>query len=32
MRHVPPVKDDGTCSWCGKTKEFWEQFLKKEED
>jgi uncharacterized protein len=32
MRHIPLMKDDGICSWCGKTKEYWEQFLKKEED
>lgn len=31
MKHVPPVKDDGTCTWCGKTKEYWESFYKKEE-
>lgn len=31
MRHVPAMKDDGTCTWCGRTKEYWNSFLKKEE-
>ena len=31
MRHTPPFKDDGTCTWCGKTKAYWDSFLKKEE-
>ncbi|RPI13039.1 MAG: DUF177 domain-containing protein [Ignavibacteriae bacterium] len=31
MKHVPVMKDDGTCTWCGKTKEYWESFLKEEE-
>lgn len=23
MKKVPPEKEDGSCSWCGKTKEYW---------
>jgi uncharacterized metal-binding protein YceD (DUF177 family) len=31
MKHTPPFKDDGTCTWCGKTKKYWDSFLKKED-
>ena len=27
MRQVPEEKQDGSCSWCGKTKEYWHQFI-----
>jgi len=32
MRKVPPEKEDGSCTWCGKTKEYWHQFIVDEEE
>ena len=33
MRRVPDEKPDGSCSWCGKTKEYWNTFIvEKNED
>jgi len=31
MRKIPAEKSDGSCSWCGKTKEYWHQFIIDEE-
>jgi len=32
MRRVPAENKDGSCSWCGKTKEYWNQFIVDEEE
>jgi uncharacterized metal-binding protein YceD (DUF177 family) len=32
MRQVPEENQDGSCSWCGKTKEYWHQFIVDEEE
>ncbi|HEY3250782.1 MAG TPA: DUF177 domain-containing protein [Ignavibacteria bacterium] len=32
MRRVPTEKNDGSCSWCGKTKDYWHQFIVDEEE
>ena len=32
MRKVPGGKNDGSCSWCGKTKDYWQQFIIDEEE
>ncbi len=32
MRRVPAENEDGSCSWCGKTKEYWHQFIVDEEE
>ncbi len=32
MKHLPPENPDGSCSWCGKTKEYWKNFIKEVED
>ena len=32
MRQVPEEKQDGSCSWCGKTKEYWHQFIVDKEE
>jgi uncharacterized metal-binding protein YceD (DUF177 family) len=32
MRRLPDEKKDGSCSWCGKTKEYWQQFIVNKED
>jgi uncharacterized protein len=32
MKHLPPENKDGTCSWCGKTKKFWKNYIKEIED
>ncbi|MBE2217412.1 MAG: DUF177 domain-containing protein [Ignavibacteria bacterium] len=33
MKKLPPEKEDGSCSWCGRTKEFWSGILvDKDED
>jgi uncharacterized metal-binding protein YceD (DUF177 family) len=31
MKKLPEENTDGTCSWCGKTKEYWNSYIKKEE-
>ena len=30
MKHLPEENPDGTCSWCGKSKEYWKNFIKEE--
>lgn len=32
MRKVPQENKDGSCSWCGKTKEYWQQFIVDEKE
>lgn len=32
MKKVPAEKPDGSCSWCGKTKEYWSSFIIDEEE
>ena len=32
MKRVPFEKEDGSCSWCGKTREYWQQFIVDEEE
>jgi len=32
MRRVPAENKDGSCSWCGKTKEYWHQFITEEKE
>jgi len=32
MKRIPAEKPDGSCSWCGKTKEYWQQFIVDEEE
>jgi uncharacterized metal-binding protein YceD (DUF177 family) len=32
MKRVPAEKPDGSCSWCGKTKEYWNRFIVDEEE
>lgn len=33
MKKVPEEKPDGSCSWCGKTKEYWKNLIiEKQED
>ena len=33
MKKLPDEKPDGSCSWCGRTKEFWKDIIvEKEED
>jgi uncharacterized metal-binding protein YceD (DUF177 family) len=27
MRKVPEEKPDGSCSWCGRKKEYWDSFI-----
>ena len=27
MRKVPPETDAGVCTWCGKTKEYWQSLI-----
>lgn len=31
MRRVPAETSEGTCTWCGKTKEYWQNLIKEEE-
>lgn len=31
MKHLPPENPDGSCSWCGKSKEYWKEFIKEDE-
>ena len=31
MKHLPPENPDGSCSWCGKSKEYWKKFIKEDE-
>lgn len=28
MKHLPVERDDGSCSWCGKSKEYWKDLIK----
>jgi uncharacterized metal-binding protein YceD (DUF177 family) len=28
MKKLPPEKADGSCSWCGKSEEYWKKFIK----
>lgn len=32
MRKVPDEKPDGSCSWCGKGKDYWNNLIKDEEE
>lgn len=32
MRKIPSEKPDGSCSWCGKTKEYWSSIIVDEEE
>ena len=32
MKKLPAENQDGTCSWCGRTKEQWSSFIRKEEE
>jgi uncharacterized protein len=32
MKHLPAENPDGTCSWCGKSGEYWKNFIKEEEE
>ena len=32
MKKLPEEKSDGSCSWCGKTKEFWSSIIKIDEE
>ncbi|MBE2227536.1 MAG: DUF177 domain-containing protein [Ignavibacteria bacterium] len=32
MRKIPEEKPDGSCSWCGRTKEFWKDILSEKDD
>jgi uncharacterized protein len=32
MKKLPAEKPDGSCSWCGKTKEYWSSILIDEEE
>ena len=31
MRKVPDEKPDGSCSWCGRKKEYWDSFITQED-
>lgn len=31
MKKIPEEKPDGSCSWCGKTKQYWENIIIDEE-
>jgi uncharacterized protein len=30
MKKLPAEKEDGSCSWCGKSKEYWNKFIKQD--
>ena len=32
MKHLPPENPDGSCSWCGKKKEYWNKYIKEKTD
>lgn len=32
MKKLPAEKEDGSCSWCGRTKEFWNGILVDKDD
>lgn len=32
MKKLPDEKPDGSCSWCGRTKEFWKDILVEKDD
>ena len=32
MKRVPQEKEDGSCTWCGKTKEYWHLFIVDKEE
>ncbi len=32
MRRVPAESTEGTCTWCGKTKEYWQNLIKEEDN
>jgi len=32
MRRVPEEKPDGSCSWCGRTKQYWSSFIVEKND
>lgn len=32
MRKVPHEKEDGSCSWCGKGKDYWSSIIKVDEE
>jgi len=32
MKHLPPENRDGSCSWCGKTNEYWKNYIKEIEE
>lgn len=32
MKKLPEEKPDGSCSWCGRTKEFWKDILVEKDD
>jgi len=32
MKHLPQENKDGSCSWCGKTKEYWKNFIKESDN
>jgi uncharacterized protein len=32
MKKVPDEKPDGSCSWCGKTKEYWDSVIIDEDE
>ena len=32
MRNIPDENEDGSCSWCGKKKEYWDSFISRVEN
>ncbi len=32
MKKLPEEKNDGSCSWCGKSREFWSSIIKIDEE
>lgn len=32
MKHLPAEKQDGSCSWCGRKKDFWNNIIIDEEE
>ncbi|MCI0450723.1 MAG: DUF177 domain-containing protein [Chlorobi bacterium] len=32
MKKLPPEKNDGSCSWCGKPKNYWDNIIIDEEE
>ena len=32
MKKLPAEKPDGSCSWCGKQKEYWNQYIKQDSE